>query len=101
MSRDRGDRADDRGGKAVAQDVADILPQAEAERYEDGIDDAVILTVELRTAPGAAGEEQILAALLGDRDNDKIEQDVVGDGALRDDPAQDQAQDTLLHQGQQ
>ena len=80
---DCGHGAHERGAQAVHGDVAEIFPQGEAERDEHGVHHAVELAIEGVRAPCPAAEQDILRALLGKGDDDKVHDDVVGQGVFR------------------
>ena len=94
---DCGHGAHERGAQAVHGDVAEIFPQGEAERDEHGVHHAVELAIEGVRAPCPAAEQDILCALLGKGDDDKVHDDVVGQGVFRIDAPEQGRAELLEH----
>ena len=96
---DSGNSADEGGSEAVAEHVADIFPEGEAERGENRVYNTVVLTVELRIQPCIAFQHDIFGAFLRDSDNDEEHNDVVDEGIGSGEQRDDKAADLFLDEG--
>ena len=95
MPRHGGHGAHERGGETVHENVADILPQREAQRHEDRVDDAVKLAVERGGVPRAALQQEVFCALLREGHDTEIHDDVIRDAVLREELPQNGAAEPL------
>ena len=88
-------------GKAIGEDILDVLKGGEAQGDENGVDDGIEAVVEIGVVPGAALEEIILGPLLHRGDHQKGREDGMKIGAGSEEAVQNKLTDDLQHDGAQ